>query len=56
VEDEPGPKRNVDVGPFQLMISSFELQLKAGRKLPKTIRTHVEATQWMAAEYLIPAR
>jgi site-specific recombinase XerC len=37
------------------MVSSFELHLRAEKKSPKTIRTYVEAVQWMAASYLIPA-
>jgi hypothetical protein len=37
------------------MIASFELHLRAEKKSPKTIRTYVEAAQWLAAEYLIPA-
>jgi site-specific recombinase XerD len=36
------------------MISSFELHLRAEKKSPKTIRTYIEAAQWLAAEYLIP--
>jgi hypothetical protein len=47
--------RNLDAGPLQPMIGSFELHLRAEKKSPKTIRTYVEAAQWMAASYLIPA-
>jgi site-specific recombinase XerD len=49
-----GFKRNLDAGPLQLMISSFELHLRAEKKSPKTIRTYTEAAQWLAAEYLLP--
>jgi integrase/recombinase XerD len=47
--------RNLGAGSFQSMIGSFELHLRAEKKSPKTIRTYVEAAQWMAASYLIPA-
>jgi site-specific recombinase XerD len=47
--------RNLDAGPMQPMIGSFELHLRAEKKSPKTIRTYVEAAQWMAASYLVPA-
>ena len=50
-----GYERNLDAGPFQPMVGSFELHLRAEKKSPKTIRTYVEAAQWFAAEYLIPA-
>ncbi len=50
-----GYARNLHAGPFQPMIGSFELHLRAEKKSPKTIRTYLEAAQWMAAEYLIPA-
>src|SRR5580692_10227026 len=36
------------------MICSFELHLRAEKKSPKTIRTYIEAAQWLAAEHLIP--
>jgi integrase/recombinase XerD len=49
-----GFARNLDAGPLQPMISSFELHLRAEKKSPKTIRTYVEAAQWLAAEHLIP--
>jgi site-specific recombinase XerD len=49
-----GYERNLACGPLQPMVSSFELHLRAEKKSPKTIRTYVEAAQWMAAEYLIP--
>ena len=49
-----GFERNLDAGPLQPMIDSFELHLRAEKKSPKTIRTYLEAAQWLAAEYLIP--
>ena len=49
-----GFERNLDAGPLQPMIGSFELHLRAEKKSPKTIRTYIEAVQWLAAEYLIP--
>jgi site-specific recombinase XerD len=49
-----GFERNLDAGSLQPMISSFELHLRAEKKSPKTIRTYIEAAQWLAAEYLIP--
>jgi integrase/recombinase XerD len=50
-----GYERNLGAGPFQPMVSSFELHLRAEKKSPKTIRTYLEAAQWFAAESLIPA-
>jgi hypothetical protein len=50
-----GHARNLDAGPFQPMIASFELHLRAEKKSSKTIRTYTEAAQWMAASYLVPA-
>jgi site-specific recombinase XerD len=47
-------KRNLEAGPLQPMLDSFELHLRAEKKSPKTIRTYIEAAQWLAAEYLIP--
>jgi site-specific recombinase XerD len=47
--------RNLEAGPFQPMIDSWELHLRAERKSAKTIRTYLEAAQRMAGEYLIPA-
>ena len=49
-----GFERNLDAGSLQPMIGSFELHLRAEKKSPKTIRTYIEAAQWLAAEYLIP--
>jgi site-specific recombinase XerD len=50
-----GYSRNLDAGPFQLMIDSWDLHLRAERKSAKTVRTYLEAAQWFAAGYLIPA-
>jgi site-specific recombinase XerC len=50
-----GYHRNLDAGPFQPMIDSWDLHLRAERKLAKSIQTYLEAAQWFAAEYLIPA-
>jgi hypothetical protein len=44
-----------EAGQFQLMIDSWDLHLRAERKSANTIRTYLEAAQWFAAEYLIPA-
>jgi Phage integrase, N-terminal SAM-like domain len=49
-----GFERNLEAGPLQPMLDSFELHLRAEKKSPKTIRTYIEAAQWLAAEYLIP--
>jgi integrase/recombinase XerD len=49
-----GFERNLDAGPLQTLIDSFELHLRAEKKSPKTILTYTEAVQWLAAEYLIP--
>src|SRR6185437_5110491 len=40
---------------FQPMIGSWDLHLRAERKSAKIIRTYLEAAQWFAAGYLIPA-
>jgi integrase/recombinase XerD len=50
-----GYARNLKAGPFQPMIDSWDLHLRAERKSAKTIRTYLEAAQWLAAGYLIPA-
>jgi integrase/recombinase XerD len=50
-----GVRRDLDAGPLQGMISSFELHLLAERKSPKTIRTYTEAAQWLAATLLLAA-
>ena len=49
-----GYERDLDAGPLQPMVCSFELHLRAEKKSPKTVRTYVEAAQWLAAEYLLP--
>jgi hypothetical protein len=46
---------NLDAGTLQPMIGSFALHLRAERKSAKTVRTYVEAAQWLAAEHLVPA-
>jgi hypothetical protein len=50
-----GYTRDLEVGPFQPMIDSWDLHLRAERKSAKTIRTYLEAAQWFAGGYLIPA-
>jgi site-specific recombinase XerD len=50
-----GYPRDLEAGPFQPMIDSWNLHLRAERKSAKTIRTYLEAAQWFAAGYLIPA-
>jgi hypothetical protein len=40
-----GCEHNLDAGPFQPMIGSFDLHLRAEKKSPKTIRTYLEAAQ-----------
>jgi integrase/recombinase XerD len=37
------------------MIDSWDLHLRAEKKSAKTIHTYLEATQWLAVGYLIPA-
>jgi len=37
------------------MVSSYELHLLAERKSPKTVRTYVEAAQWIAGALLLAA-
>lgn len=46
--------RNLDAGPLQAMISSFELHLAASGLVFKTRRTYREAAQWFAGELLLP--
>jgi hypothetical protein len=48
-----GFARNLDAGPLQPMIGSFELHLRA-EKSPRTIRTYTEGARWLAAGYLLP--
>jgi site-specific recombinase XerD len=50
-----GLRRDLGAGPFQALISSFELHLLAERKSAKTIRTYTEAAQWLAGAQLRPA-
>jgi hypothetical protein len=50
-----GYRRNLDAGPFQPMIDSFELHLRAECKSAKTVRTYVEAAPRLAAGHLVPA-
>ena len=50
-----GYARNLNAGQFQSMIDSWDLHLRAERKSAKTVRTYLEAAQWLAAGYLIPA-
>jgi hypothetical protein len=50
-----GYARNLDAEQFQSMIDSWGLHLRAERKSAKPIRTYLEAAQWFAAGYLIPA-
>ena len=47
-----GYEGSLGVGPFQPIVSSFDLHLGAEKKSPKTIRTYLEAAQWFTAEYL----
>jgi hypothetical protein len=44
----------LDCGPFQPLLDSFELHLAAEKKKPKTIRTYIEAAQWLAGAHLLP--
>ncbi len=46
---------DLEVGPFQPMIDSWDIHLRAERKSAKTIRAYLEAVQWFAGGYLIPA-
>ena len=50
-----GLRRDLGAGPFQGLINSFELHLRAEHKSAKTIRTYTEAAQWFAAMQLRPA-
>ena len=49
-----GYARNLNAGPFQPMIDSWDLHPRTERKSAKTVRTYLEAAQWLAAGYLIP--
>jgi site-specific recombinase XerD len=46
--------RDLDAGPLQDDIDLFELFLIGDNKAPKTRRIYIEATQWFAAEQLLP--
>ena len=50
-----GCARDLEAVQFQPMIDSWDLHLRAEKKSAKTIRTYLEAAQWFAAGYLIPA-
>ena len=50
-----GYARNLDAGQLQSMIDSWDLHLRAERKSAKIVRTYLEAAQWFAAGYLLPA-
>lgn len=50
-----GYARNLDAGPFQSMIGSFDLHLRAGHKSPKTITIYTDAATWLASASLVPA-
>ena len=50
-----GYARNLNAGQLQSMIDSWDLHLRAERKSAKTVRTYLEAAQWFAAGYLLPA-
>lgn len=58
-EESPGRSAaatlDLEAGQFQPMIDSWDLYLRAERKSAKTVRTYLEAAQWFAAGYLIPA-
>ena len=50
-----GYARNLDAGPFQPMIGSFDLHLRAEHKSPKTITIYIDAATWFASASLVPA-
>jgi hypothetical protein len=50
-----GFARDLEAGQLQPMIDSWDLHLRADKKSAKTIRTYLEAAQWLAAGYLVPA-
>lgn len=50
-----GIRRDLNANPVRPEIDSLELLLLAGRKSPKTVRTHTEAARWLAAAHLLPA-
>jgi hypothetical protein len=47
--------RNLNAGPFQPMIGSFDLHLRAEHKSPKTITVYTDAATWFASAFLVPA-
>jgi hypothetical protein len=49
-----GYERNLDAGPMQPMVGSFELHVRAEKKSPTTIRTYVEATGWRPSTFSRP--
>ena len=50
-----GYARNLNAGPFQPMIGSFDLHLRAEHKSPKTVTVYTDAATWFASAYLVPA-
>ena len=50
-----GYARNLDAGPFQPMIGSFDLHLRAEHKSSKTITIYTDAATWFASASLVPA-
>lgn len=46
--------RNMEAGPFQDLIDSWELHLRAEKKSDKTIQLYTEAARWFAATHLLP--
>jgi site-specific recombinase XerD len=50
----PGRRpRNLKAGPFQPVITSFRLHLRAEGKAPKTVETYTRAAQWFAGAHLL---
>ena len=50
-----GYARNLNACPFQPMIGSFDLHLRAEHKSPKTITIYTDAATWFASASLVPA-
>jgi len=50
-----GYARNLNAGPFQPMIGSFDLHLRAEHKSSKTITIYTDAATWFASASLVPA-
>ena len=50
-----GYARNLNAGPFQPMIGSFDLHLRAEHKSAKTITIYTDAATWFASASLVPA-